>query len=94
MDKLFMYVEENKQLFRDADYKMIVDCIMENKEYEKRKHLKCKRLYEKLQMMTNDYIRISKAFINLFLEREGYIISNPLPSNSLDMEYEEFSRDN
>jgi endonuclease III len=92
MDKLFMYIEDNKQEFRDIDYKTIVDCIMEQKTKDERTEKEIKTLKEKLHMLSNDYIRSSKAFLNLFLEREGYVISNSLPNLSMDMEYEEFTR--
>ena len=94
MDKLFMYIEDNKTEFRDIDYKKMVDFIMEQKREDERNEKNQKTIKEKLQMMTNDYIRVSKAFLNLFLEREGYMISNSLPNNSVDMDYEEFMRNN
>jgi hypothetical protein len=94
MDKLFMYIEDNKTEFRDIDYKKMVDFIMEQKREDEKNEKNQKTIKEKLQMMTNDYIRVSKAFLNLFLEREGYMISNSLPSNSVDMDYEEFMRNN
>jgi len=94
MDKLFMYIEDNKEELRDIDYKTIVDLIMEQKRNDEKNEKNHKELKEKLKMMTNDYIRSSKAFLNLFLEREGYMISNSLPSNSVDMDYEEFMRNN
>lgn len=94
MDKLFMYIEDNKTEFRDIDYKKMVDFIMEQKRDDEKNEKNHKTIKEKLQMMTNDYIRVSKAFLNLFLEREGYMISNSLPSNSVDMDYEEFMRNN
>lgn len=94
MDKLFMYIEDNKTEFRDIDYKTMVDLIMEQKRDEEKIEKQNKTLKEKLNNLTNDYIRSSKAFLNLFLEREGYMISNSLPSNSVDVEYEEFMRNN
>jgi hypothetical protein len=72
----------------------MVDFIMEQKREDEKNEKNQKTIKEKLQMMTNDYIRVSKAFLNLFLEREGYMISNSLPSNSVDMDYEEFMRNN
>ena len=94
MDKLFMYIEDQKQEFKDIQYKTIVDLIMEEKKKEEKNEKDYKTIKEKLYNLTNDYMRVSKAFLNLFLEREGYMISNSLPNNSVDMDYEEFMRNN
>jgi len=94
MDKLFEYVEVNKQHFRDQDYRMILEIIMEDKRKENKIQIKHQTLKEKLHKLSNDYIRMSKAFLSLVLERDGCYMDNPLPSSSLDMEYEIFSMTN
>jgi len=91
MDKIFVYVEENKEHMRDQDYKAILDFIMEQKNEANIIRNKERTLKDKLHHLANDYIRMSKAFLDLVIEREGHAISNPLPSSSLDMEYEIFS---
>jgi len=91
MDKIFVYVEENKEYMRDQDYKAILDLIMEQKNKHTLIMNKERTLKDKLHHLANDYIRMSKAFLDLVIEREGHAISNPLPSSSLDMEYEIFS---
>ena len=91
MDKVFEYVEVNKQHMRDQDYKAILDIIMEEKRAENMIRNKHETIKEKLHQLSNDYIRMSKAFLSLVLERDGHVINNPLPSSSLDMEYEIFS---
>lgn len=91
MDKIFVYVEENKEHMRDKDYKAILDLIMEQKNQTNIMHTKHLTLKEKLHHLANDYIKLSKAYLNLNLERDGCLINNPLPSSSLDMEYEIFS---
>lgn len=91
MDKIFCYVEENKEHMRDQDYKVILDLIMQEKNNANLIQNKLLTLKEKLHHLANDYIKLSKAYLNLNLERDGSIINNPLPSSSLDMEYEIFS---
>ena len=91
MDKIFVYVEENKEHMRDKDYKAILDLIMEQKNKTNIMQTKHLTLKEKLHHLANDYIKLSKAYLNLNLERDGCLINNPLPSSSLDMEYEIFS---
>tara|TARA_R110002153_G_scaffold149341_3_gene300828 strand:- start:764 stop:1057 length:294 start_codon:yes stop_codon:yes gene_type:complete len=91
MDKIFVYCEENKEYMRDQDYKQILDLIMEQKNKANLMRNKERTLKDKLHHLANDYIRMSKAFVDLVLERDGHVITNPLPSSSLDMEYELFS---
>tara|TARA_R110000803_G_scaffold115427_2_gene183918 strand:- start:3781 stop:4074 length:294 start_codon:yes stop_codon:yes gene_type:complete len=91
MDRIFTYVEQNKEYMRDQDYKTILDIIMEEKNREKHTFNIHQIVKEKLHHLTNDYVRLSKAFLSMVLERDGCIIGNALPSNSLDMEYEIFS---
>ncbi len=90
MDRLYNYVEENKTGFKDNDYKLIVDAIMEQKNLNNKIKEDNKVLREKLHQLTNDYLRLNKTFLNMFLEREGYLIPNSLPNISIDMEYEEY----
>jgi hypothetical protein len=91
MDKVFEYVEVNKHHLRDQDYKAILDIIMEEKKAENKMRNRHETVKEKLHQLSNDYIKMSKAYLSLVLERDGYVINNPLPSSSLDMEYEIFS---
>jgi len=93
MDKLYDYIEENKDTFKDNDYKTIMDCIMEQKNINQKLKDNHKKYQEKLYQLTNDYIRLNKIFLNLYIEREGYLIPNALPNINLDMEYEEYLND-
>jgi hypothetical protein len=90
MDRLYNYVEENKTGFKDGDYKLIVDAIMEQKNLNQKIKDNNKVLREKLHQLTNDYVRLNKIFLNLYVEREGYLVPNALPNINLDMEYEEY----
>ena len=90
MDKLFDYVEENKESMRDQDYKQILDCIMKEKAIQEKLRINDKTSLSKLFSITNDFIRLSKAYLNLNLEREGVCYDYTLPSINVDMDYQEF----
>ena len=92
MEKLYEYVEEHKEQFRDNDYKVILECIMREKAVKEKLRLNDKTSLSKLFILTNDYIRLTKAYLNLNMEREGCCIPNTIPSIDLDMEYMEFQR--